>query len=115
MIKNAKEGKKLPVYGDGRNIRDWIHVADHCAALDKVLHAGKEGSVYNIGGENEMRNIDIVKTILELSNKGDEEIAFIKDRLGHDWRYAIDNTKIRSELDWVPTISFKQGIKELIL
>ena len=96
MIQNAKAGKKLPVYGDGRNIRDWIHVSDHCSGIDVVLHGGKIGEVYNIGGKNEVRNIDIVKTILELLGKNEDQIEFVRDRLGHDWRYAIDNTKIQN-------------------
>ena len=114
MIKNAKAGKKLPVYGDGRNIRDWIHVSDHCSGIDAVLHGGKIGEVYNIGGKNEVRNIDIVKTILKLLDKDESQIEFVKDRLGHDWRYAIDNSKIQTELNWFPSVSFKEGLKELI-
>lgn len=113
MIKNAKAGKKLPVYGDGRNIRDWIHVSDHCSGIDVVLHDGKIGEVYNIGGKNEVRNIDIVKTILKLLDKDESQIEFIKDRLGHDWRYAIDNSKIQNELNWFPSVNFKTGLKEL--
>ena len=114
MIKNTKEGKKLPVYGDGRNIRDWIHVSDHCSGIDAVLHDGKIGEVYNIGGKNEVRNIDIVKTILKLLDKNEDKIEFVKDRLGHDWRYAINNTKIQNELNWFPSVSFEDGLKELI-
>lgn len=114
MIKNAKAGKKLPVYGDGRNIRDWIHVSDHCSGIDAVLHGGKIGEVYNIGGKNEVRNIDIVKTILKLLNKGEDQIEFVKDRLGHDWRYAIDNSKIQNELNWFPSVNFEEGLKELL-
>ena len=114
MIKNAKAGKKLPVYGDGRNIRDWIHVSDHCSGIDAVLHGGKIGEVYNIGGKNEVRNIDIVKTILKLLDKDEDQIEYVKDRLGHDWRYAIDNSKIQEELNWLPSVNFKEGLKELI-
>lgn len=114
MIKKAKEGEKLPVYGDGRNIRDWIHVSDHCAGIDAVLHGGKFGEVYNIGGKNEVRNIDIVKTILKLLDKNEDQIEFVKDRLGHDWRYAIDNSKIQKELNWHPSVNFEEGLKELI-
>ena len=114
MIKNAKAGKKLPVYGNGKNIRDWIHVADHCSGIDAVLHGGTIGEVYNIGGKNEMRNIDIVKTIIYLLDKDEDQIEFVKDRLGHDWRYAIDNTKIQNELNWFPSVNFKDGLKELI-
>lgn len=113
MIKNAKEGKKLPVYGNGKNIRDWIHVSDHCRAIDKVLHASIPGQVYNIGGENEMRNIDIVKKILTLLNLPFDQIEYVKDRKGHDWRYAIDNTKIKL-LKWKPLINFETGISALI-
>ena len=113
MIKNAKAGKKLPVYGDGRNIRDWIHVSDHCSGIDAVLHGGKIGEVYNIGGKNEVRNIDIVKTILKLLDKDESQIEFVKDRLGHDWRYAIDNTKIQKKLNWFPSVNFEEGLKEL--
>ena len=114
MIKNAKSGKKLPVYGDGRNIRDWIYVSDHCSAIDAVLHRGRIGEVYNIGGKNEVRNIDIVKTILKLLYKSEDQIELVKDRLGHDWRYGIDNTKIQNELNWVPHVSFKEGLQKLI-
>jgi dTDP-glucose 4,6-dehydratase len=114
MIKNVTEGKKLPVYGDGRNIRDWIHVTDHCRAIDKVLHYGKDGEVYNIGGECELRNIEIVNTILRGLNKSQDLIEFVEDRLGHDWRYAMDIDKISYELDWEPQIDFEDGIKELL-
>ena len=114
MIKNAKAGKKLPVYGDGRNIRDWIHVSDHCSGIDAVLHRGRLGEIYNIGGENEVRNIDIVKRILKLLKRNEDQIEFVQDRLGHDWRYAIDNSKIRNELNWKPKTDFKTALKELI-
>lgn len=114
MIKNAKAGKKLPVYGDGRNIRDWIHVSDHCSGIATVLHDGRIGEVYNIGGKNEVRNIDIVKTILKLLGKNEDQIEFVKDRLGHDWRYAIDNSKIQNELNWFPSVNFEEGLEELI-
>lgn len=114
MIQNVKSGKKLPVYGDGRNIRDWIHVTDHCRAIDKVLHYGKDGEVYNIGGECELRNIEIVETILNGLNKSKNLIEYVEDRKGHDWRYAMDIDKISYELDWEPEIDFKDGIKELL-
>jgi dTDP-glucose 4,6-dehydratase len=114
IIKKAKAGEKLPVYGDGRNIRDWIHVEDHCSGIDAVLHEGKIGEVYNIGGKNEVRNIDIVKTILKLLDKSEDQIEFVKDRLGHDWRYAIDNSKIQNELNWFPSKNFEDSLKELI-
>jgi dTDP-glucose 4,6-dehydratase len=114
MIVNALQGKPLPVYGDGLNIRDWLHVRDHCAALDTVLEKGKPGEVYNIGGNNEWKNIDIVRSILRVLGKPESLIQFIKDRPGHDRRYAIDPTKIRSELRWEPSYRFESGIAETI-
>ncbi len=111
MIQKAKNGEKLPVYGDGKNIRDWIHVQDHCEAIDVVLHKGKDGEVYNIGGLDEKRNIEIVNTII---NSLGGEIEYVEDRLGHDWRYAMNIEKIIFELGWEPHITFKKGIKELI-
>jgi dTDP-glucose 4,6-dehydratase len=111
MIEKAKNNEKLPVYGDGRNIRDWIHVQDHCEAIDVVLHKGEIGEVYNIGGECEKRNIEIVNTIVDnLSG----EIEYVEDRKGHDWRYAMDISKIKNELGWKPTIKFEEGIGELL-
>ncbi len=114
MISNALENKDLPVYGDGKNIRDWLHVYDHCTAIDMVLHDGKPGEVYNIGGNNEKKNIDIVKLILKYLDKDDSLIKFVDDRLGHDRRYAIDSTKIQEELGWKPKYTFETGIKETI-
>lgn len=114
MIKKAKSGEKLPVYGDGRNIRDWIHVSDHCSGIDAVLHGGKTGEVYNIGGINEMRNIDMVKTILKLCDRSEDLIEYVTDRPGHDWRYAIDNAKIKSDLNWSPQVDFEVGIRDLV-
>ena len=114
MISNALEDKELPVYGDGKNIRDWLHVYDHCTAIDLVLHKGKLGEVYNIGGHNEKENIEIVKLILKELNKSESLIKFVKDRLGHDRRYAIDSTKITEELGWKPKYTFETGIKETI-
>lgn len=114
MISNALEDKPLPVYGDGKNIRDWLHVYDHCSAIDLVLHEGKIGEVYNIGGNNEKQNIDIVKLILEDLGKDESLIKFVDDRLGHDRRYAIDSTKIQEELGWMPKYTFEVGIKETI-
>ena len=111
MIQRAKKGEKLPVYGDGRNIRDWIHVQDHCEAIDVVLHNGRNGEVYNIGGQDEKRNIEIVNTIM--SSLGGE-IEYVEDRKGHDWRYAMNTEKIEFTLDWEPKISFKNGIEELL-
>ncbi|MGL6299152.1 MAG: dTDP-glucose 4,6-dehydratase [Methanobacteriaceae archaeon] len=116
MIINALEDKQLPVYGDGLNIRDWLHVYDHCSAIDLVLRNGngKSGEVYNIGGNNEKKNIDIVKLILKYLNKDESLISYVKDRLGHDRRYAIDSTKIQKELGWKPKYTFENGIVETI-
>lgn len=114
MISNALEDKELPIYGDGKNIRDWLHVYDHCSAIDLVLHKGKLGDVYNIGGHNEKQNIEIVKLILKELDKPESLIKFVKDRLGHDRRYAIDSTKITEELGWKPKYTFETGIIETI-
>ncbi|WP_096636349.1 dTDP-glucose 4,6-dehydratase [Clostridium cochlearium] len=114
MINNCLKNKELPVYGDGMQIRDWLHVSDHCLAIDTVLHKGVAGQVYNIGGNNEKANIDIVKLIIKTLGKSEELIKYVKDRPGHDRRYAIDNTKITKELGWKPQYTFEQGIKETI-
>ena len=114
MISNALEDKPLPVYGDGQNVRDWLYVEDHCRALDVVLHKGRSGEVYNIGGNNEWHNIDIVKFILKELGKPESLIQFVEDRLGHDRRYAINASKIKDELGWEPTVKFEEGIKETI-
>ncbi|MBP1943298.1 dTDP-glucose 4,6-dehydratase [Cytobacillus luteolus] len=114
MIKSALEEVPLPVYGDGMHIRDWLHVLDHCKAIDIVLHKGKSGQVYNIGGNNEMKNIDVVKLILRYLGKKETLIKFVPDRLGHDRRYAIDHSKITSELGWIPTYSFEEGLKQTV-
>ncbi len=114
MISNALEDKPLPVYGDGLNVRDWLHVYDHCKAVDLVLHEGKSGEIYNIGGNNEKKNIDIVKLILKYLGKSESLIQFVKDRPGHDRRYAIDSTKIQRELGWKPEYNFETGIAETI-
>ena len=114
MISNALENKKLPIYGDGKNIRDWLHVYDHCSAIDLVLHKGKLGEVYNIGGHNEKQNIEIVKLILDALDKDESLIKYVKDRLGHDKRYAIDSSKIVNELGWTPKYTFETGIVETI-
>ena len=114
IISNTLENKDLPVYGDGLQIRDWLHVTDHCEAIDCVLHNAKVGEVYNIGGNNEMANIDIVKLILQALGKPESLIKYVKDRLGHDRRYAIDAGKIKSDLGWEPKYTFEQGIKETI-
>lgn len=114
MISNALENKSLPVYGDGMNIRDWLHVYDHCTAIDLVLHSGKVGEIYNIGGNNEKANIEIVKLILKNLRKDESLIEYVKDRLGHDRRYAIDSSKIQKELGWKPKYTFEKGISETI-
>lgn len=114
MIANAYNNKELPIYGDGLNIRDWIHVNDHCSAIDKVLHKGKAGEVYNVGGNNEKKNIEIVKLILDRLEKPKSLIHYVKDRKGHDRRYAIDSAKIQKELGWKPKYTFEEGIKETI-
>ncbi|PHA27554.1 dTDP-glucose 4,6-dehydratase [Bacillus wiedmannii] len=114
MVTNALEGKKLPLYGDGLNVRDWLHVTDHCSAIDVVLHKGRIGEVYNIGGNNEKTNIDVVEQIISLLGKTKEDIAYITDRLGHDRRYAIDAQKMKNELGWEPQYTFEQGLKETV-
>ncbi len=114
MINNCMNDKPLPVYGDGMQIRDWLHVEDHCEAIDSVLHKGKPGEVYNVGGNNEKANIEIVKRIISNLNKTDELITYVEDRLGHDRRYAIDNSKITTELGWSPKYTFGIGIEQTI-
>jgi len=114
MIVLALKDQKLPVYGKGENVRDWLHVLDHCSAIDAILKKGKEGEVYNIGGNCEKRNIDIVKLILKKVGKGEPLISFVQDRKGHDLRYAIDNTKITRELGWSPCVTFDKGIEDTI-
>lgn len=114
VITNAIEDKDIPVYGDGLQIRDWLHVSDHCKAIDLVLHHGRSGEVYNIGGNNERTNLCIVKTILNILGKPDSLIKHVKDRLGHDRRYAIDATKISTELGWQVGYTFETGIEETV-
>ncbi len=114
MIINALNDKKLPVYGDGMNVRDWIYVIDHNKAIDLVLEKGKVGEVYNIGASREMPNIEIVKLILNKLGKGEELIEYVKDRLGHDRRYAIDSSKIQNELGWSPQFDFENAIENTI-
>ncbi len=114
MINNCLKEKDLPVYGDGMQVRDWLHVSDHCSAIDTVLHKGKNGEVYNIGGNNEKANIQIVRLIIGTLGKSEDLIKYVKDRPGHDRRYAIDNTKITTELGWEPAYTFEQGIQETI-
>ena len=112
MIANALGGKPLPVYGDGKNVRDWLYVEDHCAAIDLIIRRGRVGEVYNVGGHNEKTNLEVVKLIIQALGKG--EIQFVKDRAGHDRRYAIDPTKIRKELGWSPKTKFEDGIQKTI-
>jgi len=114
MISNAMEDKELPIYGDGMHIRDWIYVEDHCRALDMVLHHGREGEVYNIGGRSERPNLSVAKTILDRLGKPHSLIRFVTDRPGHDRRYAIDFSKIEKELGWKPSISFEEGIRRTV-
>ncbi len=114
MIHNAQNDKALPVYGDGMQVRDWLHVKDHCAAIWTVLQKGRIGEVYNVGGNNEKANIEIVKLILQQLGKPESLIEYVQDRPGHDRRYAIDNTKITTELGWQPEYTFEQGIQETI-
>jgi dTDP-glucose 4,6-dehydratase len=114
MIVNALGGKPLPVYGDGLNVRDWLYVEDHCRAIDVVLARGRVGEVYNIGGNNEWPNIEIIKLILQLLDKPESLIRFVKDRPGHDRRYAIDASRMKGELGWAPAYTFEQGIGETV-
>ena len=114
MISRALADESLPVYGRGENVRDWLYVEDHCAAIDLVMRKGHEGEVYNIGGHNERRNIDVVKTILKELGKPESLITFVTDRPGHDMRYAIDPTKIHNELGWLPGTSFDEGIRKTV-
>mgnify|MGYP005769787811 FL=1 len=111
FITKLLKGEKVPVYGDGLNVRDWLYVYDHCEAIDTVLNKGREGEVYNIGGHNEKTNLEITKLILDTMGKDEGSIEYVKDRLGHDRRYAIANDKIQNELGWEPKIKFEDGIK----
>ncbi len=114
MFINAGEGKPLPVYGKGENVRDWLYVEDHCAAIDLILENGKNGEVYNVGGHNEMRNIDIVRLICKYTGASETLIKFVTDRKGHDLRYAIDPEKIKRELGWTPRTKFADGLKKTL-
>ena len=111
FISKLLKGEKVPVYGDGLNVRDWLYVYDHCQAIDTVLHKGKVGEVYNIGGHNEKTNLEITHLILSAMGKDESSIEYVQDRLGHDRRYAISNDKITSELGWSPSLTFEEGIK----
>ncbi|MPM71277.1 dTDP-glucose 4,6-dehydratase 2 [bioreactor metagenome] len=114
MIVNAMHDKQLPVYGKGENVRDWLYVEDHCSAIDIIIRNGTVGEVYNIGGHNEKTNLEVVKTIIHELGKNEDLIKYVTDRPGHDRRYAIDPTKIHSELGWEPTTKFEDGIKKTI-
>ena len=114
MIANALADKPLPVYGEGLNVRDWLYVEDHCAAIDLVMRKGREGEVYNVGGHNERTNLDVVKTVLRELGKPESLIAFVTDRPGHDRRYAIDPSKIHAELGWLPRTKFDDGIHQTV-
>lgn len=114
MIANALNNKPLPVYGKGLNVRDWLYVDDHCSAIDLIIHNADDGSIYNIGGHNEMKNIDIVKLICNALGKSEDLITYVTDRKGHDLRYAIDPTKIHNDLGWLPSTKFEDGIKKTI-
>ena len=114
IISRALADESLPVYGTGENVRDWLYVRDHCAAIDRILHDGNEGEVYNIGGHNERTNLQVVKTILKELNKPETLITFVKDRAGHDMRYAIDPAKMMNELGWQPTTTFDEGIRQTV-
>lgn len=114
MINNALEDKPLPVYGDGMQIRDWLHVKDHCSAISEVLKKGRIGEIYNVGGNNERTNLEIVRLVLQTLGKPESLISYVQDRPGHDRRYAIDNTKITSQLGWSPAYTFEQGMIETI-
>ena len=114
IIANALADKELPVYGKGENVRDWLYVEDHCSAIDLIIHKGRVGEVYNIGGHNEKTNLEVVKIILKELGKSEDLIRYVTDRPGHDMRYAIDPTKIHNELGWLPATKFEDGIKKTI-
>ena len=115
FIKKLMNGEKVPLYGDGSNIRDWLHVKDHCSAVDLILHKGKIGEIYNIGANNEHTNLEIVKKMLEVLGLPEDRIEFVKDRPGHDLRYAIDASKIHDELGWKPEVDFESGFVDTVL
>ncbi|MEG0630472.1 MAG: dTDP-glucose 4,6-dehydratase [Christensenellaceae bacterium] len=114
IISRALANESLPVYGTGENVRDWLYVVDHCIAIDRIIHDGRVGEVYNIGGHNERTNLQVVKTILKQLNKPESLITYVTDRAGHDQRYAIDPTKMKNELGWAPTTTFDEGIKKTV-
>lgn len=114
IITNLMEGKNIPIYGDGMQVRDWLYVEDHCKAIDLIIHQGKVGETYCIGGKSEKPNIEVAKTILAMLGLGEDRIEYVEDRKGHDRRYAIDISKIRNELGWRPEVSFEEGIKKTV-
>ena len=114
IISKAVNDENVPVYGEGLNVRDWLYVDDHCSAIDTIVHSGKDGEVYNIGGNNEKQNIEVVKTILKIINKPESLITYVKDRAGHDLRYAIDSSKLKNELNWEPKTNFEEGIQKTV-
>lgn len=114
MITNLLDDRPIPVYGEGRNIRDWLYVEDNCRAIDLVLRKGRAGEIYNVGGNAEMRNIEIAKMVIGIMGKSEDLIAFVKDRPGHDYRYALDNSKIENELGWGPSLDIEAGIRKTI-
>ena len=114
MIVRAQENQSLPVYGEGLNVRDWLYVEDHCKAIDMIIHNGRVGEVYNVGGHNEKQNIEVVRTLLKALDKPESLITYVKDRAGHDLRYAIDPTKISTELGWLPETKFEDGMERTI-
>ncbi len=114
FISQLLRGEKVPVYGDGMNVRDWLYVYDHCSAIDAVLHNGRVGEVYNIGGNNEKSNLEITRLILKALDKGEDSIQYVKDRLGHDKRYAICSDKIQNELGWHPSVTFEEGLNHTL-
>ena len=114
VITNALEGKEIPLYGDGLNVRDWIHVKDHCRALNLITQQGKPGEIYNIGANNEKTNLEVVRSILDIMGKPYSSIAFVADRPGHDRRYALETSKIEGELGWRPAIPLEEGLRETV-
>lgn len=114
MITNLLSNKKIPIYGEGNNIRDWLFVEDNCRAIDLILHRGKIGEIYNVGGNSEMRNIDLAKTVLRIMDMPEELITFVKDRPGHDYRYALDSSRIERELGWKPETDIEKGLRMTI-
>jgi len=114
IIANAMDGKKLPVYGDGRNVRDWIYVEDHCTGVRAAMERGKAGEVYNFGGNAERENIEVIRQILKLVGRGEDLITYVKDRPGHDRRYAMDVSKAKATLGWTPSFTFEDGIRQTV-